>query len=195
MAPMLVTKLNTEHKTQLLEIAKTSIEHGLESGKPAVVSQTEYDRELQLERASFVSLHINGHLRGCMGKLKAVMPLVQDVAENAFNAAFRDPRFLPLNLKELAILELEISVLGIPEEIQFDSELDLIKQLRPDRDGLILETQNHRGTFLPVVWQYYPKPEEFLSKLKAKAGLREDFWSNNMRCWRYETELIAEKNG
>ena len=142
-------------------------------------------------RASFVTLHRQGELRGCIGHLEGVQPLVVDVAENAFAAAFRDPRFPPLAEPELAGLALHISVLTPATELEFESEQDLVAQLRPGIDGLILQEGAARGTFLPSVWESLPDPHQFLAQLKRKAGLPSDHWSERIRVFRYETEAFG----
>lgn len=143
--------------------------------------------------ATFVTLKRHGELRGCIGTLEAHQPLLLDVAEHAFAAAFRDPRFEPVTERELDELELSISVLGEPEEIRFADEQDLLKQLRPHDDGLILQEGSRRGTFLPSVWDSLPDPPEFLAHLKLKAGLPSDYWSGSLRVWRYTTEEFGAR--
>lgn len=180
--------LSPEARARLLEIARSSIEQGLSEGTPLTVNPGAFSGELQAERACFVTLKRGGELRGCIGHLEARAPLVRDVAENAFSAAFRDPRFPPLTLPELEDLEIHISVLTPAEPLSFSSEAELIGQLRPFVDGLILVEGLNQGTFLPSVWEQLPKPEEFLRHLKLKAGLGENHWSEKLRVFRYETE-------
>jgi AmmeMemoRadiSam system protein A len=130
-------------------------------------------------------------LRGCIGHLEATLPLVEDVAENAFSAAFRDPRFPALRDTEYAALELHISVLTPAEPLDCNSESDLLRQMRPYQDGLILAEGLRRGTFLPSVWEQLPEPREFLRHLKRKAGLPDDYWSPSLQIYRYETESFS----
>jgi len=118
---------------------------------------------------------------------------VLDVAENAFAAAFRDPRFPPLTEPELADLSIEISVLSPSEPLTFGSEEELLQMIEPGRDGLILEAGNARGTFLPTVWESLPQPRDFLRHLKQKAGLHPDHWSDGIRISRYRTESFSEQ--
>lgn len=179
------------HRQQLVELAKRSIAYGLEHKRAIGVTLSDYEEQLQHHRACFVTLHLEGQLRGCIGSLEARRPLVEDVAENAFAAAFRDPRFNPLRASELDALELSISVLTPSTEIDFDSQQDLIDQIRPGVDGLILQEGHHRGTFLPTVWEQLPQAEQFLRQLKIKAGLAPDYWSNDLRVSRYETESFT----
>ena len=174
----------------LLQLAKTSIHHGLTSGKPLLVELNNYAQELIEKRASFVTLETKGQLRGCIGFLEAVRPLVQDISENAFAAAFKDPRFTPLQKEEIQYLEIHLSILSPAESISFSSERDLLTQINPGIDGLILTEGNHHGTFLPSVWESLPDPEQFLRHLKIKAGLTEQYWSETIKISRYITTVI-----
>ncbi|HFD80847.1 MAG TPA: AmmeMemoRadiSam system protein A [Gammaproteobacteria bacterium] len=178
----------------LLQTARESIRHGIETGRPLTVDPQSYEAALAEPGASFVTLHEHGQLRGCIGSLEAHRPLITDVAENAFAAAFRDPRFPPLAKQELDQIEIDVSVLSPPEEMSFDSEQDLLAQIRPGEDGLILQDGYHRGTFLPAVWESLPERRQFLQQLKLKAGLPPDHWSNQVRVWRYTTESFGEKD-
>lgn len=175
---------------QLLQIASDSIQYGLENGKPLPVDKMQYDSLLQQPRASFVTLHIAGQLRGCIGSLQASRPLVEDISYNAFSAAFHDPRFPALQAKEYDQLEYHISILSLPEPMQFTSEDDLVSQLRIGVDGLILEDKGHKGTFLPSVWEGLPERRQFWRQLKAKAGLPPDHWSNTIKVSRYTTQAF-----
>jgi len=186
--------LSSTAQTTLLRLARDSIQHGLSHGEALPVIASEYDAELKIQQACFVTLHIAQQLRGCIGCLTATRPLVIDVTQNAFNAAFRDPRFAPLQNNEFEALHVHIEVLSIPEPIHFDSEQDLLKQIRPGIDGLVLYEGIHRGTFLPSVWESLPTAEQFLNQLKRKAGLTSDHWSNEIRIERYTTEAFEEEN-
>lgn len=175
----------------LLDLAKNSIRHGLKTGRPLKINLDDYPSELAEPRATFVTLQINHQLRGCIGMLEAVRPLAEDIAENAFSAAFRDPRFPPLDAPELDELEIHLSILTPAEPVSFSSEQDLISQLQPDIDGLILEEGRRRGTFLPSVWESLPDPGQFLRHLKQKAGLPPDYWSEHIKIYRYQAEIIG----
>jgi uncharacterized protein len=179
-----------QQRLTLLELARASIVHGIESGTPLTINAKDYDPELQQLRACFVTLNQNQQLRGCIGSLQASRSLVVDVCENAFAAAFRDPRFNPLKSSELDGLLISISVLTPAEEMSFQSEQDLIQQIKPGIDGLILKEGYKRGTFLPAVWEQLPNAEEFLKHLKLKAGLPADYWSDSIRVSRYGAEKI-----
>jgi AmmeMemoRadiSam system protein A len=183
----------TAEKELLLQLAKESIVHGLIVECPLNVELGHYPSHLQREHACFVTLNIDGNLRGCIGHLEAIQPLVKDVAENAFAAAFRDPRFPQLTEPEMMALEIDISILSSPHPMEFASEQDLLTQLRPGIDGLILKRGINQGTFLPSVWDSLPDSDTFLNQLKRKAGLATDFWSNDILILRYTTESFSDK--
>jgi AmmeMemoRadiSam system protein A len=174
----------------LLELARASIEHGLRTGRPLEVDCGRCAAALRAPRASFVTLQRSGELRGCVGELEARFPLAASVANQAFSAAFRDPRFPPVVEAELADLELHISVLGPLERLVVGSEQELLGALRPGVDGLLIEDGARRATFLPAVWGSLPEPREFLCELKRKAGLAREVWPSGMQVWRYRVEEI-----
>jgi hypothetical protein len=176
----------------LLAIARDSIAHGLARGRPLLVDLALLSPGLRLHRATFVTLRRpDGELRGCIGTLEARRPLAEDVAENAFRAAFRDPRFAPVRVDEVDRLALHLSILSPPEPLAARSEADLLAALRPGVDGLILEDGPRRATFLPEVWEQLPSPREFVRQLKRKAGLGDDHWSASLRLLRYETRAVG----
>lgn len=175
----------------LLQIARDSIRHGLEHRRPLTVHAADYPEELRPRRASFVTLHRHGELRGCIGILEALRPLIEDVAYHAWAAAFEDPRFAPLAEWELEGLDIHISILSPPEPLVFHSEEELLQQIRPGIDGLILRDHGCRGTFLPSVWDSLTNRHDFLRHLKAKAGLPPDWWSATLQVERYTTESFG----
>ncbi len=187
-APMHFTEAQQQ---RLLDTARKSIEQGLELGKQLTIhAETEAD-PLGKAAACFVTLKRYSQLRGCIGSLEAHQPLIEDVAENAYAAAFKDPRFPPLNRSELNGLDLSLSVLSPARSIAYDSQEDLLQQLRPGIDGLILQAGAKRGTFLPSVWESLPQSEDFLGHLILKAGLPADYWSEDVRMWRYTTDSFS----
>lgn len=182
---------NIDERKILLKTAHDAIAYGIGHNANMPVDLSLYHASLLETGACFVTLHLNNNLRGCIGSLQAHQPLIVDVANNAFNAAFRDPRFKPVTNLEFINLQLEISVLSKPTSMYFSSEDNLLQQLRPGIDGLILKDQGHRGTFLPSVWQQFPDPKTFLSHLKNKSGLEATYWSNTLTIERYTAELIS----
>ena len=180
--------LNAAQKQQLHEIAKNSIVNGLNKSEPINIELSDYDVDLQTKRATFVTLHKHGQLRGCIGILEPLRPLAEDIAQNAFAAAFSDHRFPPVSADEIDHLDIHISILATPEEISFSSEDDLVSQLRPGVDGLIMQEGNQRGTFLPSVWESVTDRHDFLNHLKQKSGLPANYWSDTIRVQRYTVE-------
>ncbi len=175
----------------LLGIARASVEHGLRVGAPLEVDLGRYPDPLGTARASFVTLHVSGELQGCMGALEPRCPLVTDVATNAYGAAFRDPRFEPLQSGDLERLGLHVSVLSELQPLEVGSEEELIARLRPKIDGLVLREGSHVGTFLPAVWESLSDPGLFVRELKRKAGLPADYWSPRVEIQLYTVESVA----
>jgi len=186
------TSLSASERQRLLDVARRSINDGLQHGRPVELDSQDFTGKLAEHGASFVTLHRHGELRGCIGTLQAYQPLVRDVAEHAYKAAFNDPRFPPLTAQEMDDLEIHISLLGEPEPIDFTDEQDLVSQICPGIDGLILEEGRQRGTFLPAVWESLPDAQSFLRHLKQKAGLSADYWSDSIKVSRYRTESFPE---
>ncbi len=167
----------------LLGIARGSIGHKL--GLAATPPRTDVAPWLARPGASFVSLHLEGRLRGCIGSLAPTRGLGVDVAENAVGAALRDPRFSPLAAAEWVRCALEVSVLSAPKPLRFGDEAELLAQLRPGEDGVILEYEGRRGTFLPQVWEGLPETRAFLAELMRKAGIPADTRLARCKLWRY----------
>lgn len=156
----------------LLAIARAAIGHRL--GVHAEPPRTDVVPWLARPGATFVTLMLEGKLRGCIGSLVARRGLGEDVAENAVAAALRDPRFAPLTRADWPRCEAEVSVLSTPKPLQFADEAELLAQLRPGEDGVILEHEGRRATFLPQVWEGLPEKKAFLGELMRKAGIPAD---------------------
>ncbi|MEH6345759.1 MAG: AmmeMemoRadiSam system protein A [Bermanella sp.] len=182
--------MTEEDKKALLQVANLSIQHGLDHQYPSNISVKDYSSPLQQTGASFVTLQLNGELRGCIGSLIAHQPLISDVYEHAHGAAFKDPRFTALSIKEFSNVHIEISILSDMQVIDFKNEEDLLKQLTPGVDGITIENLLHRATFLPQVWESLPEPVNFLHQLKLKAGLNGDHDLLDMKAYRYSVFSI-----
>ena len=175
----------------LRAVARDAIAHGLREGRPPELDPGLYPDALREPRASFVTLHRHGELRGCTGSLEPDAPLVVGTARNAFRAAFADPRFPPLAAAELGSIEISVCVLSPLEPLAVRSEAELLARLRPGVDGLVLRDGGHAATFLPAVWETLPTPEAFVGALLRKAGLAPGHWSPALRFARYTTESAA----
>ena len=187
--------LSAEERRALRDLARDSIRHGLKrhplaKRKRLKVDPDDYPPALREPGAVFVTLKLEGQLRGCIGSLEPRRSLVEDVAHNAGAAAFDDRRFNPVSPSEFRRLDVHVSVLTPLVPLEVETRTDLLDVLRPGRDGLLLEDPPHRSTFLPQVWDSLPDPEDFLGELFLKGGLARDHWSSTLRFHRYSIEEL-----
>lgn len=147
---------------------------------------------LQEKVATFVTLQMHGNLRGCIGTLEAHCPLIEDVRTNAIAAAFHDSRFEPINADGFAHIQIEVSVLSVPEAMHARSEAIACSRLRPGIDGVVIKFGTHKATFLPQVWDQLPDAGDFMSHLKVKAGLAADFWHPEVLLYKYQADKYRE---
>lgn len=172
--------LTPEERTYLLNLARDAITRAvLQQSQPPIVEE-ELTPVLSGAGASFVTLTINGELRGCIGSLEAHQSLAKDVRERAVQAALEDYRFPPLTKEEIDLVHIEISRLTKPFQLHYEKPEDLPRLLKPKIDGVILQHGFRRATFLPQVWDQLPDPEVFLSHLCAKMGASPDLWRKTM---------------
>ena len=181
--------MTTERGKILLPIARAAISQVL--NVPHTADETA--PWLAEHGACFVTLTQSGELRGCIGSLQAHRPLLADVKSNAVSAALHDPRFAPLRAEELDITTVEISLLSATREMEVRDEADALAQLRPNVDGIIFEYGRYRSTFLPQVWESLAQPRQFLSMLRRKAGLPDDFWAEGVKLSRYTVTKWSEE--
>ena len=180
-----MTPEKNEQGKILLQIARAAISHALHVPFSTAVAVDKDATWLSQPGATFVTLTYRGQLRGCVGSLLACESLIDDVSSNAISAALRDRRFPPLTEEELDNISVEVSLLSELQPLDSLNEQDAITKLRPGIDGIIFEYGSYRSTFLPQVWESLPQPQFFLRELKAKAGLSEDFWADNVKLSRY----------
>lgn len=185
------TKLDKRHRRELLDVAEQTLYYALESGRYITLTHGDYSPQLRMHGASFVTLYHYQQLRGCIGSLHPARPLLEDVAHNAYAAAFRDPRFDPLTHAEYHDVQIEISILSPLEELDFRSERELLEQLQPNTDGLVIQYGTRKATFLPKVWENFPRKQDFLAQLKSKAGLAPDCRAEGMSCYRYTVDTFS----
>jgi AmmeMemoRadiSam system protein A len=180
--------LSQMEKKRLLHLARSAIATWLDT-RTSPELPVDLTSALRQKRGCFVTLHKQGALRGCIGNLEPVKALCACVVENAINAAFRDPRFAPLESAELPTVDIEISVLTPPRELHFQDPEALKNQLKPGKHGVILSRGECRATFLPQVWQQLPDVEIFLAQLCQKGGLPSECWKDrNTRVSVYEVD-------
>lgn len=173
------THLTKKQGKILVRLARTAIaaKLGIPLDDDTIISDTDLaDPAFQEQRGTFVTLKIKDQLRGCMGCLTPSETILEGIQRNAINAAFNDPRFPALTEPELEQAEIEISILTNPRELDYADSTDLLKKLRPNIDGVIINKGMARATFLPQVWEQLPRAEDFLGHLCRKAGFSPDEW-------------------
>jgi MEMO1 family protein len=181
--------LNEKDKALIFDVIHKSIEHGLSSSNAYKSNLEKIPQHLKNNYAVFITLKLHGQLRGCIGTTEAHIPLIDAVAQYAYAAAFSDPRFKPLTAEEYKQIDISLSILTPAVPLPFNDEQDLIKQLRPDIDGIIISKGNARATFLPVVWESIKQAEQFISELKSKAGISSSDCPD--KAWRYTAEYYS----
>ena len=184
--------LSTQDRETLLKLACSAI-------KARLVQGTKVDRSgqgsslLSESRGCFVTLHKHGQLRGCIGTIEPIRPLLECVEKNAQSAAFDDPRFPPVSADELQEIDIEISVLSVPQALSFNDGEDLKRKLKPNAHGVILSRGIHRSTFLPQVWKQLPDKEQFLEHLCLKGGMSPKAWQDpKTKVEVYQAEVFGE---
>ena len=185
--------LTDSEKEILLNLARLTVERVVAGQSKPHIELVMYSPRLQQDGASFVTLTRHGMLRGCIGALEAYQPLVQDVSEHAEAAALDDYRFPPVQSDEVEHLEIEISVLTPSMPFHYETAEELLKNLRPGIDGVVLHDGSRRATFLPQVWEQVPEPVEFLSHLCKKMGSPGDLWrKKKLQVETYQVEEFHE---
>ena len=168
--------LTPEEKQTLLKLARQSLEAGVRGTALPALDPDTLTPALRSDGASFVTLTVDGDLRGCIGALEPYQSLAADVCEHAVAAALEDYRFPPVQGKELARIQIEVSRLTIPVPLEYTDPADLLTRIRPGVDGVILRDGSRRATFLPQVWEKISDPASFLANLCYKMGAAPDTW-------------------
>jgi len=176
----------------LLSLARSAISDALGQSLDGFTPHQE--DWLQEKGACFVTLKINGNLRGCIGTLEAYRPLFEDVHANAVAAALHDPRFPPLTIDELAKVNIEISLLSPMQKLDAQSEEEAIAGLSPGKDGVVFQYGSRKATFLPQVWEQLPDAHQFMAHLRIKAGLSPGFWHPDVLIYTYKVDKFSEGN-
>lgn len=179
-------KLSESEKKSLLIKARREIEKklGMPPGGPdADLSAPIFESRYGM----FVTLTIDGELRGCIGTIEGTRSLRQSVSEMAVQSAFHDPRFYPLNAEEFKGVSIEISIL-YPLERVTD-----VNDIQVGRDGLVMEREYHRGLLLPqVATEWGWDRETFLNQTCRKAGMEAFCWENGAAVYKFEAEVFNE---
>jgi len=186
-------RLTDEEKKTLLGLAREALQRGVAGQAVPAPDPGALTPTLSEQGASFVTLTIDGQLRGCIGALEPYQPLAEDVQEHAVAAALDDPRFPPVSRSEVERIAIEISRLTFPQPLEYGDAEDLLNKLRPHRDGVILRDGFRRATFLPQVWEKIPDRAEFLDNLCYKMGASPDTWRHkHLEVLVYQVEEFHE---
>ncbi|MCF8142421.1 MAG: AmmeMemoRadiSam system protein A [Deltaproteobacteria bacterium] len=186
-------KLTEEQGKYLLEEARKTIQQALMGDREQTADDVRLDPIFNQRRGTFVTLTIGGNLRGCIGHIIPQESLIDGIRINAINAAFKDPRFRPLDQEEWKRIRIEISILTDPKPLSYSDADDLLRKLRSGIDGVILKKGYHQSTFLPQVWDQLPQKEEFLNHLCLKAGLDGDEWKKGtLEVSTYQAQAFEE---
>jgi AmmeMemoRadiSam system protein B/AmmeMemoRadiSam system protein A len=180
----------------LVRLARNTIREklGLSVANSDTPAHSLGDSAFTAQCGTFVTLKIDGQLRGCIGNLTSSESVLEGVKQNAINAAFHDPRFSPLSSDELDQTVIEVSILTAPQPLEYQDSQDLIKKLRVNVDGVIIRKSHTSATFLPQVWEQLPRPEDFLDHLCLKAGLSSDAWKKSrLEVLTYQVQYFEEK--
>jgi AmmeMemoRadiSam system protein A len=187
--------LSAAERKFLLELARKTLTSVTAGGSVPEAAAKDIPPKFTEKKACFVTLTKSGALRGCIGHLTAMEPLHQAVAENARNAALRDPRFPAVTPDELDQIKIEISVLTDPQPLAFSSPDDLLSKLHPNDDGVLLHIGPRTATFLPQVWEQLPDKVEFLNHLSQKAGEEPSAWrGKDVSVSIYHVECFEEEH-
>jgi len=190
----------TENQGQwLVKLARRTIMNKLTDKSPdtesEMLAKALVDKSFQTHCGTFVTLKIQGQLRGCIGNLTSTESVLDGVKRNAVNAAFHDPRFSSLSAAELDRTEIEVSILTEPLPLEYRDWRDLITKLRVNVDGVIIRMGHTSATFLPQVWEQLAQPENFLTHLCLKAGLPSDAWkSSELEVLTYQVQYFEERH-
>jgi AmmeMemoRadiSam system protein A len=182
------TELTPDDKRFLIKTARENIVSWLKNGKGIILPKN-ISNNCMLNRGAFVTLKMQGNLRGCIGYFIAEKPLIQTILDNSYNAAFRDLRFMPLQPEELKDISIEISVLTDPVLVKS------VNEIRTGRDGLIIENGMRRGLLLPqvAVEQGWDRGS-FLSNTCLKAGLPPGAWKESAtKIYRFQAIVFGEE--
>ncbi|HET9444163.1 MAG TPA: AmmeMemoRadiSam system protein A [Acidimicrobiales bacterium] len=188
-------RLTLEEAGLLVDVADAAIVDGLLGRPPAPPAMPSLPPALRRPVGAFVTLTVDGGLNGCIGSVTGREALAAAVARHAWTAAFADPRLPVLRRHDHPRLGIGVSVLSPLTPVPTGSREDLLANLRPGVDGLVLAARRHQGVFLPAVWEKLPDPEVFLDHLLAKSGLRPGTWPGDVQASRFTVDTFTRAAG
>jgi AmmeMemoRadiSam system protein A len=151
--------------------------------------------ELNDVKGTFVTLTIDGDLRGCIGQITPTEPISTTVRDNAISAAVHDHRFSMLSAEEFYRTQIEVSVLSKPVQVKYTDHKDLFSKIEQGKHGVIIRLDGHSSTFLPQVWEDIQSKQDFFTQLCLKARIFPDEWRNGkLEVYTYTVEHFNEKD-
>ncbi|GAB4496460.1 MAG: hypothetical protein OHK0052_06420 [Anaerolineales bacterium] len=185
--------LTSEERAYLLRLARQAVEIAARGESLPPLALNTVPERLREPGCAFVTLTIQGELRGCIGALEAYQPLAEDVFAHAYDAARNDYRFPAVTPAEVARIQIEVSRLTTPVELHYTAPAELLSALRPGVDGVTLRDGSRRATFLPQVWEKLPAPADFLRALCQKMGAQPNLWERKiLQVSTYQVEAFCE---
>ena len=184
------THLGDEDKRFLLDLARQTLRRLLESEPPLAPLQV--PPAVAENGACFLTLRRDGELRGCVGNVVAQEPLYLALIRNVRDAAQHDSRFHPIRLEELDALSIEVTVLNGLTPVEYRTPEELLAQLHPGEDGVVLQVGCRAATFLPQVWKMFPTKEEFMNRLSEKMGIEPAAWRADAGVSVFQAECFEE---
>lgn len=178
-------------RQQMMSAVRETILHGINYGTMIEIEHKQFNDSLLVPGSAFVTLTMDGLLRGCVGSIETTEPLIDSLIYNAFNAAFDDPRFFPVSQDEFSLIDIELAIIGQRTPLACTSIKDLAIQLRPGIDGLIIIAEDSEpATFLPSVWNQLSNTDSFISALLIEAGQDHNTWNPTLRAERFEVTTL-----
>lgn len=186
-------QLTKEEQEFLLELARKTAEEYLKTGKKPEADESRLTPNLKKVQGCFTTFNKDHNLRGCIGHILPQEELYKCVMDNAVNAAVNDTRFNPVTYDEMKDIKIEISVLTVPQRLEFSSGGDLLNKLRPMVDGVVLKQGFRQSTYLPQVWANFKSKDEFLTSLCLKGGMPLTCWQDtNTEVFTYQAFVFEE---
>lgn len=179
---------------EILDLAHQAIEAKFnQNTPPSKQTLTQQHQEFSQPQATFVTITLDGNLRGCIGSIVAHRDLYDDLISNAQNAAFSDPRFPPLGHEEFEKVDIEVSLLTQAKPLMYENIQDLKSKIKTGHHGVILKLNNAQATFLPQVWEQLPTFEQFFAHLCQKARLNEKCLEQHPEIFTYEVQKVQSQ--
>jgi AmmeMemoRadiSam system protein A len=180
-----MSSLGNREKQLLLALARRALISAVRNRES--LNDLPNDETLQRPGGAFVTLHLRGRLRGCVGQLASKDTLAEVVAHCSKSAALEDPRFEEVSTAELPGIEIELSVLSVPVDVE-------LEQIQPGKHGLIVSSGRKRGVLLPqVAEQFHWNARQFLEETCVKADLAPDAWKDPAtRVQAFTAEVFSE---